>query len=60
MKIDIKDAQGQALQEVQQENFNLVKEKIKKKYIELASAEKIVENIKKEIEEILIDCEAGG
>ncbi len=50
--MDAKDAKEQALKEVEEEKFKEAKNKYKAKLKELAGAEKVVNNIKLEIEDL--------
>jgi hypothetical protein len=52
MSKTLKDAKKEAAEEVEQEKFELAKTEYKEKLTQLADAEKIVANIKREIEDL--------
>ncbi len=57
MHVDLKKAKDEAKAEVQAEKFEIAKEAYKGKLEELAYAEKVVSNVKRELQELDIELE---
>ena len=60
MTVDVKAAIARAQREVQEENMAKAVAKLKAKYRELASAETVVANIKREIADLELAAEQGN